>query len=189
MRSVPIHSQLNSDSQESPFPFGHNRVLASVQRPDALYVRWDISTVRLRMIASYLSADEREVTPGLRIYDAAKLRSNGEPHDSVREMYIQDDDRDILVEHLCPGGTYLVDFGLFHHRRFCPVLRSEPVTLPAGNQLFRQRAHSGAVRMEGIIFFKQEYARLFYWPDERNKVNVCFFPGGPDDCYRRRYRG
>jgi hypothetical protein len=146
IQPVPIHSQSKSDSQESPCPFGHNRILTAVKRPDAFCVKWEIGAARLRMIASYLQADEQEVAQGLRVYDATNLRINGKPPHPIREICVQADTRETVVDRLRPGGTYLVDFGLFHDRRFCPVLRSEPVTMPARNQMFWQRLHAGGSR-------------------------------------------
>jgi hypothetical protein len=82
------------------------------------------------MVASYLQADYRHIQKGLRIYDVTDRFFDGHNAHSVKDVLVHEEASSWYIREMQPGRTYLVDFGLFEHGRFCPILRSEPVETP-----------------------------------------------------------
>lgn len=107
------------------------QVMLVFQRSVAnLYVRWKMSQTRMRMIVSYLEADERAIKQGLRLYDATdslyrQTIRDFVIHDSATGYNTQD------IPGILEGRIYIVDYGFFHQDTFYPILRSEPVAVNA----------------------------------------------------------
>lgn len=93
-----------------------------------LYVRWKMSQARMRMVASYLGADERVIRQGLRLYDA----TDAAYRQTIRDFPIAESNDSVSTHEILEieeGRIYIVDYGLFAQGRFYPVMRSEPITL------------------------------------------------------------
>ncbi|USG67601.1 DUF4912 domain-containing protein [Brevibacillus ruminantium] len=125
-----FHSQINISAKESPCSFVTGKITTTVISSDAFIVNWRISEARLRMVASYLPADADPIRSGLRIYDATDYFAQGTEPLPCLDVTLTVEEQEVVVESLCPGRTYLVDFGLFHGRQFCPILRSDFLVLP-----------------------------------------------------------
>lgn len=131
--TVPI-TQDNRESQERmwrlpPF-YGRDVVKVMVQSPTVLFIYWEITWPRMRMIASYLQADYRQIQKGLRIYDVTDRMFDGGNAHSIRDVMVETDAHNWFIHDVEPNRTYIADFGLYEHGRFCPILRSEPVATP-----------------------------------------------------------
>lgn len=107
------------------------QVMLVFQRSAAnLYVRWKMSPTRMRMVASYLEADERAVKQGLRLYDA----TDSLYRQTIRDFIIHESAAVCNAQEipeLQEGRIYIVDYGFFHQETFYPILRSEPVAVNA----------------------------------------------------------
>ncbi|MDR7318614.1 DUF4912 domain-containing protein [Brevibacillus nitrificans] len=123
---------LHRQEREWRLPTFYRRDLVKVmaQGPTVLFVYWEITWPRMRMVASYLQADYRHIQKGLRIYDVTDRIFTGQNAHFIQDVYVREDAQSWYVRDVNPGRTYLVDFGLYHHGRFCPILRSEPVETP-----------------------------------------------------------
>lgn len=113
-----------------PVFYGRDLIKVMVQGPSVLFIYWEITWPRMRMVASYLQADYRHIQKGLRIYDVTdRLFDGGNAH-SFRDVDVLEEAHSWYIHDVIPGRTYIVDFGLFDKGRFCPILRSEPVATP-----------------------------------------------------------
>jgi len=129
--SKPKQEQLRQDNEwRLPAFYGRDVVKAMAQGPAVLFVYWEITWPRMRMVASYLQADYRQIQKGLRVYDVTDRIFTGQNAHSVRDVFVHEDAHSWYVRDVAPGRTYLVDFGLYEQGRFCPILRSEPVETP-----------------------------------------------------------
>lgn len=113
-----------------PAFYGRDVVKVMAQGPTVLFVYWEITWPRMRMVASYLQSDYRQIQKGLRIYDVTERIFDGHNAHSTRDVHVLEDSHSWYVREVQPGRTYIVDFGLFEQGRFCPILRSEPVETP-----------------------------------------------------------
>ncbi|MFD2371110.1 DUF4912 domain-containing protein [Brevibacillus sp. GCM10020057] len=129
--STPAKVQKRQDDEwRLPDFYGRDLVKVMAQGPTVLFVYWEITWPRMRMVASYLQADYRQIQKGLRIYDVTDRIFNGQNAHGVRDVLVHEDAHSWYVRDVAPGRTYLVDFGLYEQGRFCPILRSEPVETP-----------------------------------------------------------
>nr|WP_241254413.1 DUF4912 domain-containing protein [Brevibacillus sp. SYP-B805] len=110
--------------------YGENVIRLMVQSPTVLYVYWEITWPRMRMVASYLQTDYREVQKGIRLYDVTDRYFDGGNAHGWRDFLVGEDAHSWYLPEVQPGRTYIADFGLFHQGRFCPILRSEPAATP-----------------------------------------------------------
>ncbi|MGG4453445.1 DUF4912 domain-containing protein [Brevibacillus porteri] len=113
-----------------PAFYGRDIVKVMTQGPTVLFVYWEITWQRMRMVASYLQADYRHIKKGLRLYDVTERLFDGKNEHSVRDVLVQEEAHSWYVKDVEPGRTYIVDFGLYEHNRFCPILRSETMVTP-----------------------------------------------------------
>lgn len=114
--------------------YGRDLIKAMAQGPTVLFVYWEITWPRMRMVASYLQSDYRQIQKGLRLYDVTDRLFDGHNAHWHRDLYMQEEANGWYVNELQPDRTYIVDFGLFDQNRFCPILRSEPVATPRNTQ-------------------------------------------------------
>lgn len=110
--------------------YGRDIIKAMAQGPTVLFVYWEITWPRMRMVASYLQSDYRQIQKGIRIYDVTDRLFDGHNAHWHRDFKIQEEANGWYVNDLQPDRTYIVDFGLFDQNRFCPILRSESVVTP-----------------------------------------------------------
>ncbi len=113
-----------------PAFYGRDLLKVMAQGPTVLFVYWEITWPRMRMVASYLQSDYRHIQKGLRIYDVTDRIFDGHNAHRVQDVFVHEDASSWYVRDIPPGRTYLVDFGLYEQGRFCPILRSEPVETP-----------------------------------------------------------
>jgi hypothetical protein len=113
-----------------PSFYAKDKVKVMVQGPTILYVYWEITWPRMRMVASYLQADTREIEKGLRLYDVTDRFFDGANAHSYLDIKVTEEASSWYINGVQPGRTYIADFGLFHEDRFCPILRSEPAATP-----------------------------------------------------------
>jgi hypothetical protein len=113
-----------------PSFYARDVVKIMVQSPTVLYVYWEITWPRMRMVASYLQADYRQIHKGLRLYDVTDRLFDGANAHCYRDVLVTAEACSWYIRDVEPGRTYIADFGLFHEGRFCPILRSEPVATP-----------------------------------------------------------
>lgn len=113
-----------------PAFYGRDIVKVMAQGPTVLFVYWEITWPRMRMVASYLQADYRHIQKGLRLYDVTERYFDGKNAHSFRDVLVQEEAHSWYVQDVVPGRTYIVDFGLYEENRFCPIIRSEPIVTP-----------------------------------------------------------
>jgi hypothetical protein len=121
-----------SESEEWLLPtfYGENVIRLMIQKPTVLHVYWEITWPRMRMVASYLQTDYRDVQKGIRLYDVTDRFFNGANAHSWRDILVSDDAHSWYIPDVQPGRTYIADFALYHEGRCCPILRSKPVATP-----------------------------------------------------------
>ncbi|QDX95136.1 DUF4912 domain-containing protein [Brevibacillus laterosporus] len=96
--------------------------------PETVYVHWYISKYRLHMIAGYLNEDWTNIKQGIRLYELEEgVTSRREV--GYKDVYIRGEAESCYVEHLQVGKQYVAEFGLYASGQFCPIMRSEGVTL------------------------------------------------------------
>ncbi|AWX57115.1 DUF4912 domain-containing protein [Brevibacillus brevis] len=117
-----------------PAFYGRDIVKVMTQGPTVLFIYWEITWPRMRMVASYLQADYRHIQKGLRLYDVTERLFDGKNAHSVRDVLVDEEAHSWYVKDVEPGRTYIVDFGLYEHNRFCPILRSETVVTPQNSK-------------------------------------------------------
>lgn len=117
-----------------PSFYARDLVKLMVQSPEVLFVYWEITWPRMRMVASYLQSDYHTIQKGIRLYDVTDRYFDGANAHSHRDIYLQEQASSWYIRGVQPGRTYIADFGLFHEDRFCPILRSEPVATPRNQQ-------------------------------------------------------
>ncbi|RNB91177.1 DUF4912 domain-containing protein [Brevibacillus fluminis] len=109
----------------------HIQAMLVYQRAAAtLYVRWKMSQTRMRMVASYLEADERCIKQGLRLYDA----TDSLDRQTIRDFMINESSAGANakeISEIVENRIYIVDYGFFHQDKFYPILRSEPIAVNA----------------------------------------------------------
>lgn len=113
-----------------PSFYARDLVKLMVQSPDVLFVYWEITWPRMRMVASYFQSDYQAIQKGIRLYDVTDRYFNGANAHAYRDIYVHEEASSWYIRGVQPGRTYIADFGLFHEDRFCPILRSEPVATP-----------------------------------------------------------
>ncbi|KQL44171.1 hypothetical protein AN963_22355 [Brevibacillus choshinensis] len=129
--STPNQAQRGQEREwRLPAFYGRDLVKVMAQGPSVLFVYWEITWPRMRMVASYMQADYRHIQKCLRIYDVTDRIFDGHNAHSVQDVLVQEDAPSWYVRDVRPGRTYLVDFGLYEQGRYCPILRSEPVETP-----------------------------------------------------------
>lgn len=132
--SVPINTEDNKDTVKRtwqlPSFYAKNIVKVMVQSPHVLFVYWEITWPRMRMVASYLQTDYRSIEKGLRLYDVTERFFDGANAHSHRDIHLSEEVASWYINDVQPNRTYIVDFGLFHMGFFCPILRSEPIVTP-----------------------------------------------------------
>lgn len=128
-QSPPLQSRLEPEWQLPGF-YGRDLVKVMVQGPTVLFVYWEITWPRMRMIASYLQTDYRQIQKGLRVYDVTERLFDGKNAHSFRDVLVNEEAHSWYVKEVEPGRTYIIDFGLYEQNRFCPILRSEAVMTP-----------------------------------------------------------
>ncbi|MDH6349748.1 DUF4912 domain-containing protein [Brevibacillus sp. 1238] len=129
-RQMSSLASRREENWQLPAFYGRDIVKVMAQSPTVLFVYWEITWPRMRMVASYLQADFRQIQKGLRLYDVTERLFDGQNAHSVRDIYVCEDAHSWYVNDVLPGRTYLIDFGLFEHGRFCPILRSDLVVTP-----------------------------------------------------------
>jgi hypothetical protein len=117
-----------------PSFYARDVVKLMVQGPTVLYVYWEITWPRMRMVASYFQADYRQIHKGLRLYDVTDRLFDGTNAHHYRDVPVSEEASSWYIRDVEPGRTYIVDFGLFHDGRFCPILRSDPAATPRNRQ-------------------------------------------------------
>ncbi|QQE75949.1 DUF4912 domain-containing protein [Brevibacillus composti] len=120
----------SSTRKKSPFFTGIGNIQTMVKGCNSVHIAWEISEARLRMIAAYLPPGTREIAKGLRVFDAVEFFREGRIPAPYLDVPVTGDERDCTLRNLPAGRMYLVDFGLFHDRKFCPILRSDTFWLP-----------------------------------------------------------
>jgi len=130
--AVPSESSGDAPGTEWSLPsfYAKDKIKLMVQGPTVLYIYWEITWPRLRMVASYLQADTRDIEKGIRLYDVTDRLFDGANAHSVQDVRVSPEASSWYIRDVQPGRTYIADFGLFHDGRFCPILRSEPVATP-----------------------------------------------------------
>ena len=129
-RQTPSRPSLRDGDWQLPAFYGRDIVKVMAQGPTVLFVYWEITWPRMRMVASYLRADFRHIQKGLRVYAVTERLFDGQNAHSVRDILVNEDAHSWYVYDVLPGRTYIMDFGLFEHGRFCPILRSDVVVTP-----------------------------------------------------------
>ncbi|AYB37131.1 DUF4912 domain-containing protein [Brevibacillus laterosporus] len=99
--------------------------------PDTVYIHWYISKYRLHMIAGYLNEDWANITQGIRLYEVEESMSSSSREVGYKDVYMKEEAESCYVEHLQTGKQYVAEFGLYASGQFCPIMRSEGVTLTA----------------------------------------------------------
>lgn len=127
--AVPPKNKPDDGWRLPPF-YGRDVVKLMVQGPMVLFVYWEITWPRMRMVASYLQADYRQIDKGLRLYDVTDCLFDGTNAHCHLDVTVSHDAHSWFVHDVQPGRTYIADFGLFHRERFYPILRSEPAATP-----------------------------------------------------------
>jgi|GEM_PF-643386 len=107
--------------------YGENVVKLMPQSPTILFAYWEITWNRMRMVASYLKTDYRDIQKGLRVYDVTDRYFDGANAHSHTDIIVHPEATSWYITNVQPGRTYIADFGLYHEGRFCPILRSQPV--------------------------------------------------------------
>ncbi|MFY0545309.1 DUF4912 domain-containing protein [Brevibacillus sp. H7] len=132
LRKTKRLSSIERENQSRKLPsfYARDRMKLMVQGPSVLYVYWEITWARMRMVASYLQADYRQIQKGIRLYDVTDRLFDGANAHHYRDVTVSDEASSWYIYDVQPGRTYIVDFGLFHDGRFCPILRSEPAATP-----------------------------------------------------------
>ncbi|WP_400163228.1 DUF4912 domain-containing protein [Brevibacillus sp. TJ4] len=124
-------TQSDPDQQwRLPSFYGGDCLKLMVQGPTVLFAYWEITWPRMRMVASYLQSDYRQIQKGLRLYDVTDRLFDGHNAHSYRDVRVLDDATSWYVYGMEANRTYIADFGLFDKDQFCPILRSEPVVTP-----------------------------------------------------------
>lgn len=113
-----------------PSFYGRDGIKLMAQGPTVLFAYWEITWPRMRMVASYLQTDYRQIQKGLRLYDVTDRLFDGHNAHGYRDLLISAEASSWYVYDMQPNRTYIADFGLFDRERFCPILRSEPVATP-----------------------------------------------------------
>ncbi len=131
--SVPSDEE-DGKGWKLPSFYGRDKMKLMVQSPSVLYVYWEITWPRMRMVASYLQADYRQIQKGIRVYDVTDRLFDGANAHSHRDVKVTEEASSWYIHDVQPGRTYIADFGLFHEGRFCPILRSEPAATPRSQQ-------------------------------------------------------
>ncbi|MFM1650578.1 DUF4912 domain-containing protein [Brevibacillus sp. B_LB10_24] len=122
---------------------GENVIECLSHSPTVLYIRWDIARPRIRMVASYLQADSALIKKGIRLYDVTGRCFDGASVHSSRDIIVDQEASSWYIPDVVPGHTYIVDLGLFHGERFCPILRSEPAATPRSQPSAWSRMRGG----------------------------------------------
>lgn len=117
-----------------PAFYGRDLVKVMAQGPNVLFVYWEITWPRMRMVASYLHVDFRYIQKGLRLYDVTDRLFDGKNAHSIRDVLVSEEANSWYIQDVLPGRTYVVDFGLYEHGRFCPILRSEVIVTPRNSK-------------------------------------------------------
>jgi hypothetical protein len=134
--SVPMAAgadTLNKEDHPSwklPSFYARDLIKLMAQGPTVLFAYWEITWPRMRMIASYFQADYQTIHKGIRLYDVTDRYFDGANAHSYRDVDLPDEASSWYIREVEAGRTYIVDFGLFHQGRFCPILRSEPAATP-----------------------------------------------------------
>ena len=117
-----------------PAFYGRDLVKVMAQGPSVLFVYWEITWPRMRMVASYMQVDFRYIQKGLRIYDVTDRLFDGKNAHDLKDVLVSEEAHSWYVNDVAPGRTYIVDFGLYEQGRFCPILRSEPIVTPRNSK-------------------------------------------------------
>ena len=132
---IQQHTEANPDHYwRLPSFYGADCLKLMVQGPTVLFAYWEITWPRMRMVASYLQSDYRQIQKGLRLYDVTDRLFDGHNAHSYRDVLVLGDASSWYLHDIQPNRTYIADFGLFDGDTFCPILRSEPVATPRNSK-------------------------------------------------------
>lgn len=121
-----------------------DRLAALVRDPATLFVYWEVSVERRRLISRHFDAAWHDLRFYLHTHDVTDVIWNGENAHETRAFEVTPDADAWYVRNLQPGRDYIVDFGVFTPggQPFV-ILRSEAVSTPSTGQGTVPRARFG----------------------------------------------
>ncbi|GIM45075.1 hypothetical protein DNHGIG_06240 [Collibacillus ludicampi] len=111
--------------------YQENRLVALIKDYQCVYVYWEISEERQRLLNEHFCCEIGNLPLFLRVYDVTALYFNGYNAHRYWEISIPWEADNWYIHGLEPGRNYFVDLGTKTiHGRFFTVLRSNLVELP-----------------------------------------------------------
>jgi hypothetical protein len=112
--------------------WGVDRLAAFVRDPYTIFVYWEVSEERKRLVSRHFGAPWRDLRFFLRVHDVTDVLWNGENAHETRTFGVAPDADSWYVRELQPGRDYIVDFGLWTSAgQPFVVLRGKPAETPS----------------------------------------------------------
>lgn len=121
---------MEEQALECPRYYGEDRIQLMVVSPYTLFAYWEVTWSRMRLVADYLQADYKDLQKGLRLYDVSETYFNGRNSHYYRDIFVHEEADDWNIYEFTQGRNYIVDYGVHHHWRFLPIIRSNVVHVP-----------------------------------------------------------
>lgn len=112
--------------------WGVDRLAALVRDPSTIFVYWEVSEERKRLVSRHFGVAWHELRFYLRVHDVTDMVWNGENAHETRTYDVAPDADAWYVRELQPGRDYIVDFGLWTSAgQPFVILRSQPAATPS----------------------------------------------------------
>lgn len=115
---------------ECPNYYEEDGIHLMVVSPDTLFTYWEVTWPRMSLVADFLQTDYLELQKGLRLYDVSETNFNGSNAHFNQDIFVHKEAEDWSIRGLTQGRNYIVDYGVHHHMRFLPIIRSNVVHVP-----------------------------------------------------------
>lgn len=127
--AVPICTEME-DFEVHPW-CGEDLLVLLPHSPEILYVYWEITDERKRLVEEHFGCGWDVLPKILRVYDVTDIHFNGDNAQRLIEIQVNDDANNWFIHSLNGNRNYCVDYGSFTWEgRFFSILRSDVVHLP-----------------------------------------------------------
>ncbi|MEW9668270.1 DUF4912 domain-containing protein [Ammoniphilus sp. 3BR4] len=134
----PIHSEQPAvqvraeieDCEVHPW-HGEDRLVILPHSPEILYVYWEITYERKRLVEEHFGCGWDVLPKILRVYDVTDILFNGDNSHRFIDIQVNDYANNWFIPSLNDNRNYCVDYGTFTwDGRYFSILRSDAVHLP-----------------------------------------------------------
>ena len=121
---------MNSIRYNMPDKYNKDMLHLLVKDPNCLFIYWEISDRKKRMVMRHFSTDWKDIPKIIRLYVTEnQIFNDSHPH-AFDDFFTAETDS-CYIHHLKPNTGYIVDYGIKNRNdQFIPLMRSNLVETP-----------------------------------------------------------